>query len=140
MRMRSIDQFLDSQITEKKLLLEKLNAIILPLLPEVSRSHIKTTSYNQLNQELVLIVDSPVWAARLRTQHKIISSRLKKELNFPVNSFKIKFQQPVQHKAKAKINKPSLSTGSASLIRQTANSIEDEELKASLLRLSKNSD
>lgn len=140
MRMRSIDQFLDSQITEKKLLLEKLNAIILPLLPEVSRSHIKTTSYSQLNQELVLIVDSPVWAARLRTQHKIISSRLKKELNFPVNSFKIKFQQPEKRKTKAKISKPSLSTNSASIIRQTANSIEDEELKASLLRLSKNSD
>lgn len=140
MRMRSIDQFLDSQITEKKLLLEKLNAIILPLLPEVSRSHIKTTSYNQANQELVLIVDSPVWAARLRTQHKIISSRLKKELNFPVNSFKIKFQQPEKRKTKAKISKPSLSMDSASIIRQTANSIEDEELKASLLRLSKNSD
>jgi hypothetical protein len=135
--MRPIDKFLDSQITEKKLLLEKLNAIILPLLPEVSRSHIKTTSYNKSNQELVLIVDSPVWAARLRTQHKAISSRLQKELNFPVNSFKIKFQQPVQHKAKPKKPLPELSSDSAKLIRQTANSIEDEELKKSLLRLSK---
>lgn len=136
--MRSISQFLDSQITEKQRLLEKLNAIILPLLPEVSRSHIKTTSYDQSSQELVLIVDSPVWAARLRTQHKTISSRLIKELNFPVSSFKIKFQQPVQQKTKPKKNKPNLSNTSANLIRQTANSIEDEALKESLLRLSKN--
>ena len=136
--MRSIDQFLDSQITEKKQLLEKLNAVILPLLPKVSRSHIKTTSYNKLNEELVVIVDSPVWAARLRTQHKAINDLLNKELDFPVSSFKIKFEQPVLHKAKPKKSKPSLSNDSANLIRQTANSIEDEELKESLLRLSKN--
>lgn len=135
--MRPIGQFLDSQVTEKKLLLEKLNALILPLLPEVSRSHIQTTSYNKSNQELVLIVDSPVWAARLRTQHKAISSRLQKELNFPVNSFKIKFQQPVRHKTKAKKPLLSISSESSKLIRQTANAIEDEELKKSLLRLAK---
>ena len=138
--MRSINQFLDSHITEKKLLLEKLNAVILPLLPEVLRPHIKTASYNKDKQELILIADSPVWAARLRTQHKTISNSLKNELNFPVNSFKIKFQQPVKPKAKPQKHQPKLSTESASLIRQTANSVEDEELKESLLRLSKHTD
>ena len=138
--MRTIDQFLGSKITEKKLLLEKLNSIILPLLPEVLRSHIKVTSYNKDNQELILIADSPVWAARLRTQHKPIISNLKKELNFPVNSFKIKFQQPIRTKAKPKKDLPNLSNESATLLRQTANSVEDEELRKSLLRLSKNSD
>ena len=73
--MRSINQFLDSQITEKKLLLEELNAVILPLVPKVLRPHIKTASYNKDKQELILIADSPVWAARLRTQHKTISNR-----------------------------------------------------------------
>lgn len=138
--MRSIDQFIDSRVTEKKQLLEKLNTTILPLLPEASRSHIKATSYNELNQELILIVDSPVWAARLRTQQKTICSGLNKDLNFLVSSFKIKFQQPVIPRPESKKYLPKLSNESGSLIRQTANSIEDEELKKSLLRLSKNAD
>jgi len=138
--MRSIDQFLDSRVTDKKLLLEKLNTTILPLLPEASRSHIKATNYNQNDQELTLIVDSPVWAARLRTQHKTICNSLNSELDFPVNAFKIKFQQPVKPRAKPKRHQPCLSNQSAALIRQTAGTIEDEELKKSLLRLSKNAD
>lgn len=136
--MHSIDHYLDVRITEKKRLLEKLNATILPLLPEASRSHIQAANYD--NQELILIVDSPIWAARLRTQHKTIINRLKKELNFPVNSFKIKFQQPVIRKPQPAKHHPNLSNSSATLIRQTANSVEDEELKKALLRLSKNAD
>ena len=136
--MHSINHYLNSKITEKRLLLDKLNAIILPLLPEVSRLHIKVTNYE--NQELVLIADSPVWAARLRTQHKAIICHLKTELNFPVNSIKIKFQQPIKAKNKPLIKPPNLTTESAKLIRQTANSIDDSELKKSLIRLSKNID
>lgn len=138
--MLSIDQYLDSQITEKRQLLEKLNAVILPLLPEVSRPHIKIGSYNKDNQELILIAKSPVWAARLRTQYKTIICSLKKELSFPVNSIKIKFQQPIKSKSKPKKQAPVISANAASLIRQTANSLEDEGLKNSLLQLSKNTD
>lgn len=138
--MRSIYQYLGSQITEKKQLLEKLNATILPLLPNVSRSHIKSCSYNEQTQELILIVDSPVWAARLRTQHKTIISTLKKELKFPVNSFKIKFQQPVKNKPKPKKAPLFISTQAADRLRQTANALEDEDLKESLIQLSKHTD
>jgi len=138
--MRSIDKFLGSQITDKKLLIEKLNAIILPLLPEISQSHITTASYNKDNQELILIADSPVWAARLRTQHRTIITKLQNELSFPVSSIKVKFQQPVKNKPEAKKHLPNLSDKSAELIRQTANSVEDEELKNALLRLAKNTD
>ena len=134
--MQTINQFLNSKITEKSLLLKKLNAVILPLLPDACHSHIKATNYS--NQELVLIVDSPVWAARLRTQHKSITTSLQNELNFPVTSFKIKFHQPEKKKLKAKTKPARLSSDSAALINQTAKTIEDEELKAALLRLSKN--
>jgi len=136
--MHSINYFLDSKLTDKSLLQEKLNAIVLPLLPAASHSHICAANYD--NQELILVVDSPVWAARLRTQHKTITDQLKNKLNFPVKTFRIKFQQPVRIKSKQAKTKPSLSNNSAKLIRQTANSIEDEELKQSLLRLSQHSD
>ncbi|MDH5393758.1 MAG: DUF721 domain-containing protein [Gammaproteobacteria bacterium] len=132
--MHSINHFMTARITEKSQLLDKLNALILPLLPAASHSHIKAANY--ANQVLVLIVDSPVWAARLRTQHKTIIASLEKELKSPVSALKIKFEQPVQSKPRPPKYKPSLSNDSASLIRQTANSIADEDLKNSLLRLS----
>ena len=136
--MQSINQFLSTKITDKALLLEKLNATILPLLPKACHSHIRATNYE--NKELVIIVDSPVWAARLRTQHKAISALLKKELSFPVSSFKIKFQQPEKKKQKPAIKPPYLSSQAAKQISQTANTIDDEELKTALLHLSKNAD
>lgn len=134
--MHSINRFLDSRISEKSQLIEKLNAVILPLLPASCRAHITAANYD--NKELTLIADSPVWAARLRTQHKAISNSLKATLSMPVTSIKIRFQQPVKHKAKPAKELPSLSPESSKLIRQTANSITDEALKASLLRLAKN--
>lgn len=133
--MYSINRFITSRITEQSLLLDKLNAHILPLLPVASHAHIKAANY--ANQVLVLIVDSPVWAARLRTQHKTIIASLQEELNSPINALKIKFEQPVQAKSKPTKAKPILSVDSAELIRQTADTITDEELKKSLLRLSK---
>lgn len=132
--MHSINHFLSSRITEKKQLLEKLNQTILPLLPESCRSHITASNFN--NQILTLIVDSPVWAARLRTQYKTIAKTLMNQLNLEVKSVKIKFQQPVKIKTKASKHLPSISSKSAELIRQTANDIDDEELRTTLLSLS----
>jgi len=136
--MQSINHFLNSRITEKEQLLEKLNQTILPLLPENCRPHISTSNYS--DQVLTIIVDSPVWAARLRTQHKNISSALMDQLDLQVKAVKIKFQQPVITKPKAKKPCPTLSLEAAKLIRQTASSIDDEELKATLLKLSDKAD
>ena len=136
--MHSINHFLSSRITEKNQLLEKLNQTILPLLPESCHSHITTSNYD--NQILTIIVDSPVWAARLRTQYKTIAKTLMSQLNLEVKSVKIKFQQPVKIKPKIKKSLPAISSESAELIRQTANNVDDEELKATLLRLSDKAD
>lgn len=136
--MHSINHFLSSRITEKKQLLDKLNQTILPLLPESCHSHITTSNYN--NQVLTLIVDSPVWAARLRTQYKTITKTLMNQLNLEVKSVKIKFQQPVKTKPKPSRHIPTMSSKSAKLIRQTANNIDDEELKTTLLSLSNKTD
>ncbi|MDH5516694.1 MAG: DUF721 domain-containing protein [Gammaproteobacteria bacterium] len=135
--MHSINRFISARITEKSLLLDQLNAHILPLLPAASHAHIKAANY--ANQVLVLLVDSPVWAARLRTQHKTIISSLQKQLNIPINTLQIKFEQPIQPESKPVKHSPVLSADSARLIRQTAEALTDEELKNALLRLSEKS-
>jgi len=136
--MHSINHFLSSRITEKKQLLEKLNQTILPLLPESCHPHITASNYD--NQILTIIVDSPVWAARLRTQHKTITKTLMSQLNLKVESVKIRFLQPVKIKSKIKKSLPAISSESAKLIRQTANNIDDDELRETLLKLSNKAD
>lgn len=134
--MHSIDHFLNTQISTKKKLIDQLNAAVLPLLPANCRQHITASNFS--NNELTLIADSPVWAARLRTQHKQIISTISEQLKLPIKSIKVRFQQPqVQQKKPAKAA-PVLSQQSSEIIKNTADSISDEALKESLLRLAKN--
>lgn len=136
--MRSIDQFLNRKIAEKKLLIEQLNAAVLPLLPASCRDHITTSNYCQ--QELTLIADSPVWAARLRTQHREICKSISNKLKLPVQSIKIRFNQPVRSRKPDTSPAPRLSRQSSELIRKTADSISDTALKEAMHRLAKNAD
>ena len=134
--MHSIDQYLSQQIADKKLLIDQLNAAILPLLPVSCQNHVTASNFSC--NELTLIADSPVWAARLRTQQKQIISAINQQLKLPVSSINIRFKQPEAIKAKAVKPAPILSQQSSDLIEKTANSITDEELKAALLRLAQN--
>jgi len=134
--MHSIDQFLSHQITEKKQLIDQLNAAVLPLLPASCQSHVTASNFS--SNELTLIADSPVWAARLRTQQRQIINAIKQQLKLPINSITIRFQQPEAAKAKVVKPAPELSQQSSKLIENTAESIADKELREALLRLAQN--
>ena len=134
--MHSIDQFLSHQIAEKKQLIDQLNAAVLPLLPVSCQSHVTASNFSC--NELTLIADSPVWAARLRTQQRQIITAIKQQLKLPVSTINIRFQQPETVKAKVVKPAPVLSQQSSRLIENTAESIADKELKEALLRLAQN--
>ncbi len=134
--MHSIDRFLSQQIAEKKQLIDKLNAAVLPLLPASCQNHVTASNFSC--NELTLIADSPVWGARLRTQQRQIIRAINQQLKLPVSSINIRFKQPEIVNAKAVKPAPILSQQSSRLIEKTADSIADEELKAALLRLAQN--
>lgn len=136
--MHSIYHFLNSRLTDKNELIRQLNTAILPALPPNCKSHIQAANFK--DGELTLIADSPVWAARLKTQHKKIITQLQNDLGLPVKTLSIKFQQPVISRPTIAKTKPHLSKHSSELIKNIASSVEDEELKQSLLRLSDKSD
>lgn len=136
--MLKLERYFNSEFIEKSQLLNAFQQAVAPILPADCRSHIQAANYQ--NGELILIVDSPVWAARMRTQFPNISSTISDKLGIEVTKVRIKFQQPTQKKCSPKKAKPHLSRQSASVILTTAETISDEKLKLALQRLAKNAD
>jgi hypothetical protein len=86
-------------------------------------------------RQLILFVDSPAWASRLRYYSRDLKSQLLRE-GMRVERISIRVMindTPVQHKKPAAAKR--LSPDNASLIRQTAEGISDEDLSAALKRL-----
>jgi len=85
-------------------------------------------------RQLILFVDSPAWASRLRYYSRNLKSLLLREgMRVERVSVRVMISDaPQQHKGKAA---KKLSTENASLIRQTAEGIGDEDLSAALKRL-----
>jgi len=85
---------------------------------------------------LVLFVDSPVWASRLRYQSPVLLRQLR-ERGITVDQLQTRIL-PARGVATAKRQKPNLlSEQSAELLRQTAEAIGEGELQEALRRLSR---
>ena len=85
-------------------------------------------------RQLILFVDSPAWASRLRYYSRNLKSLLLQE-NLRVERVSVRVLiSHAPHKHQGKTTK-KLSTDNASLIRQTAEGIGDEDLSAALKRL-----
>ena len=136
--MDSIHRYINTRISEKSQLLARLDAVILPVLPENCQSHVHTANFEQ--GVLTLIADSPVWAARLKTQQRNILQHLTDKLGLKVESIRIRFSQPAVVKQQEPPKRRTLSTQASDTIKNCADSVDDEALKESLLELSKRSD
>ena len=101
-------------------------------LPSPLESHCRAALVKK--RQLMLFVDSPAWASRLRYYSRNLKSLLLREgMRVERVSVRVMISDaPQQHKGKAA---KKLSTENASLIRQTAEGIGDEELSAALKRL-----
>ena len=101
-------------------------------LPSPLESHCRAALIKK--RQLILFVDSPAWASRLRYYSRNLKSLLLRE-GMRVERVAVRVMisdAPHQHKAKAA---KKLSTENASLICQTAEGIGDEDLSAALKRL-----
>jgi len=113
-----------------------LNNKLLDLLPSPLPHHCHLAKID--NQTLVIIVDSPIWATRLRYSIPDLLAKLKHQSQyfFPVRDIKVKVE-PIWH-IKTPINtlKPKpISKKTAQCLTDTANTIENNAIKNALLKM-----
>jgi len=92
------------------------------------------------NGQLLLLVDSPVWATRIRYMQNDIINRLKSygiTKNIHTISIKVRPIEFSRRQTKGNINPLSISKESAKRMLDEINSITDPELKLALLRITK---
>ena len=116
------------------------------ILPVECRGHVAVA--NVRNQNLMLITDSPVWTTRLRQLSPQIlqfiqkntadNSNNKEQIHHVQISTRYQTATPDQQQAKKK-DKPSLhiSEKTASILFQSADSMQHQQLKAALLRIAR---
>jgi hypothetical protein len=118
------------------------------ILPVECRGHV--TVANVRNQNLMLITDSPVWTTRLRQLSPQIlqfirkntanNSNNKEQIHHVQITTRYQASSPDQQQAKKKDKSDlQISDKTSSMLLQSADSIQHQQLKASLLRLARHS-
>ncbi|MDH5472022.1 MAG: DUF721 domain-containing protein [Gammaproteobacteria bacterium] len=131
--MKSISNLINPQLLGKASQLNKLTRLVRSSLPSECRNHVSVADIR--DQQLILITDSPVWSSRLRLYQNSILEMLKNHANIQLNQVHIKQTQP-KHIAQAPaLNNRYLSSSSAKLLKQTADSIDDPDLHQALSKL-----
>jgi hypothetical protein len=133
--MKTITNLIDRKIQLKARQLEKLTRLIKASLPVNCQSHVQVSAIREF--QLILITDSPAWSSRLRLYSQNMIQMLAEHTNIRVNRVRIKLSQP-----KKSITKPIkkfryLNKNTASLIQQTAATINDPDLQQALINLAK---
>jgi len=116
--------------------ISQLNLVVNQLLDHNLAEHVYAASAT--NGELTLVVDSPVWATRLRyAQSEIINGLQKFAISKKINRICIKVR-PLEFKPKPikrPLRKMTISTSSASLMQQELEAISDPSLQEALKRI-----
>lgn len=135
--MKSISNLINRKIQFKAKHLEKLTRLIKASLPLNCQDHVQVSDIRDF--QLVLITDSPAWSSRLRLYSKNMIQMLEEHTNIKVNRVLVKLSQPKKPAEKIVKKFRHLNKKSALLIQQTAEAIEDPDLKRALNHLAKNS-
>ena len=87
----------------------------------------------------ILLVNSSAWATRLRYNIPAILNALNNQLNFTsVKTIRIKVKKPVLDNSVSNKKHIYLSDNSAQFLNEVANNFNDPQLRACMLKLSKN--
>ena len=120
-------------ILERARKLSRLDQAVLQLLPAELGQHCKVL--NLRNETLILATPSPAWAGRLRFAAPDLLTQLKCQLSLDIRAIDLKVQpEPVENQS-IKRASMQLSMSSATLLAQTARSVNHPPLQEALLRL-----
>jgi hypothetical protein len=114
--------------------LAKLDAMVHDLLPPPLDEHCRVMSLR--GDALVMAVDSPVWAARLRFHAPKLVKQLAGIQTVKLRTVQVRVRPVDPPPApQQKLNTPGLTAGNALALEQTAQGVSDAGLKAALLRI-----
>ena len=153
--MKAINDQLDPKFVSQAKKLTQITQLLHNILPIECRNHVQVANIRQ--QILMLITDSPVWTTRLRQLspqilHYISENSSKFSACFGdahtnkrhiIHHIQIstRYHTKKYNNSQAfakKMHKPELSQNTATLLSQSANSIEHQQLKTALLKLASN--
>ncbi|NHZ69623.1 MAG: DUF721 domain-containing protein [Thermotogales bacterium] len=120
-------------ILERVQKLQRLEQVVLQLLPENLRAHCKVQ--NLKSEILVLATTSPAWAARLRFAVPDLTKQLERQFSLTLRTVQIKIEPETVEFQPLKRQQPKLSLASGTLLAQTANSVNHPALQQALYRL-----
>lgn len=106
------------------------------MLPSPVNEHVSVA--NHVNNTLTIYTDSAAWAARLRfTIPDMLNSLNQNDKYTSVKTIRIKVQPHETPQPTMSYQKLSISTDTAILLKHVADTINDPELRESLLKLSR---
>jgi hypothetical protein len=120
-------------ILERAHKLSLLEQAVLQLLPAELGTHCKVL--NLKNETLVLATPSPAWAGRLRFAAPDLLKRLKYQLSLDIRTLDLRVQPEAIENLPIKRQPMQLSLNNATLLAQTAQSINYRPLQEALYRL-----
>ena len=133
--MQNISEKLSLRFKTKALELNRLNHAVKISLPLDCHEHMQIADIR--NNQLVILTDSPVWQTRLRLYSQTILEALHQHAGIKLNRVVLKLSPKKRIiPEKAPVYR-TISEQNSSLIEQTANSVNDPDLQAALLKLSR---
>lgn len=133
--MKSITNLLNPRLLGKASQLDGITKLVRSCLPVECQNHVSVADIR--DKQLVLVTDSPVWSSRLRLYQNSILEMLESHANLQLSQIRIKqtYPQPI---VETPVSRPRyLAENSAILIKQTADSVDDPELREALSKLAK---
>lgn len=142
--MKLINEQISPNFVKQARILDGFMPFIRSVLPPEFHAHVKVA--NIRSNSLILVTDSPVWTTRLRQLSSHILQALKdNSSNLPKTQIIHHIQIQTRYQAggspppkRTVKHKPGLSRSTAERLNQSADSIEDPELKRALSKLAQN--
>ncbi len=124
------------KLTQRAQFLEQLNLIFQHILPTEFSAHCQLANIE--NETVIIHTDNAAYASLIRFQAPNLCKTLSKELETNIKAISVKVKPSYRpHQNKQSSHTLSLSKSSASMIKQTADDIEDGPLKLALEKLAK---
>ena len=136
--MKNISQLINSQLTRSIKSNDKLSEFVYELMHLNKDKHNLWVVVKQ--QTLTLMTDNPYLGTQLSYQQEAICNGINKKFLLELKSSKVKIVPPTGNPVKMKQDLYRVSDKASGALAGIADEINDEELKAALLKLTRNND
>ena len=136
--MKNISQLINSQLTRSIKSNDKLSEFVYELLHLNKEKHNLWVVVKQ--QNLTLLTDNPYLGTQLSYQQEAICNGINKKFLFELKTSKVKIVPPTGNPVKMKKDLYQVSDRASGALAGIADEIDDEELKAALLKLTRKHD